>query len=81
MTRDDLFNSNANVIKTIAEAAVEVNPKAILAIITNPVNSCVPIACEVFKKVFCLKKLLVSIFLFSVNIFTIMLFSGWKTRP
>lgn len=51
MTRDDLFNSNANVIKTIAEAAVEVNPKAILAIITNPVNSCVPIACEVFKKV------------------------------
>lgn len=61
MTRDDLFNSNANVIKTIAEAAVEVNPKAILAIITNPVNSCVPIACEVFKKV---------VFYATSNIFT-----------
>lgn len=59
MTRDDLFNSNANVIKTIAEAAVEVNPKAILAIITNPVNSCVPIACEVFKKVIFRKEFLI----------------------
>lgn len=59
MTRDDLFDKNANVVKAIAEAASEVAPKAILGIITNPVNSCVPIACEVFKKVI----VIISIFL------------------
>lgn len=51
MTRDDLFDKNANVVKAIAEAAAEAAPKALLGIITNPVNSCVPIAVETFKKV------------------------------
>ncbi|VEN42310.1 unnamed protein product [Callosobruchus maculatus] len=50
MTRDDLFGSNANVVKTIFECATEACPDAIFCIITNPVNSCVPIACEVMKK-------------------------------
>nr|CAI5838416.1 unnamed protein product [Callosobruchus analis] len=50
MTRDDLFGSNANVVKTIFECATTACPDAIFCIITNPVNSCVPIACEVMKK-------------------------------
>ncbi|CAH1971826.1 unnamed protein product [Acanthoscelides obtectus] len=50
MTRDDLFGSNASVVKTIFECASVACPDAIFCIITNPVNSCVPIACEVLKK-------------------------------
>jgi malate dehydrogenase len=50
MTRDDLFNINAKIIKGLAEASAKHCPQAINLIITNPVNSTVPIACEVFKK-------------------------------
>ncbi|XP_017777259.1 PREDICTED: malate dehydrogenase, mitochondrial [Nicrophorus vespilloides] len=50
MTRDDLFNTNAGIVRDIAKACAEVCPKACLAIISNPVNSTVPIASEVFKK-------------------------------
>ncbi|KAJ8957875.1 hypothetical protein NQ318_001871 [Aromia moschata] len=50
MTRDDLFNMNAGIVKALAEAAAEVAPNALIGIITNPVNSAVPIACEVLKK-------------------------------
>lgn len=50
MTRDDLFNTNASIVATLAKAAAEVCPNAILAIISNPVNSTVPIACEMFKR-------------------------------
>ena len=50
MTRDDLFNINAKIIKSLAEASAKHCPKALNLIITNPVNSTVPIACEVFKK-------------------------------
>ncbi|CAH0545918.1 unnamed protein product [Brassicogethes aeneus] len=50
MTRDDLFNVNAYIIKDLAEAAAEVAPNALIAIITNPVNSVIPVACEVMKK-------------------------------
>merc|ERR1711964_246275 len=50
MTRDDLFNTNASIVAGIAAAAAEVCPDACLAIISNPVNSTVPIASEVFKK-------------------------------
>jgi len=49
MTRDDLFNTNAGIVRDLAEAAAKTCPKAFLAIITNPVNSTVPIACEVYK--------------------------------
>lgn len=51
MTRDDLFNTNASIVRDLAKVAAQVCPKALLAIITNPVNSVVPIASEVFKKV------------------------------
>jgi len=49
MTRDDLFATNAGVVRDVAEQASKICPKAFLAIITNPVNSTVPIAAEVFK--------------------------------
>lgn len=51
MTRDDLFNTNAGVVRDIAESIARNCPKALVGIITNPVNSCVPIASEVLKKV------------------------------
>ncbi|CAG9857543.1 unnamed protein product [Phyllotreta striolata] len=50
MTRDDLFNTNAGIVKALAECAAEVAPQALIGIITNPVNSAVPIAAEVLKK-------------------------------
>lgn len=49
MTRDDLFNTNAGIVRDLAEAAAKVAPKAFVAIITNPVNSTVPIVSEVYK--------------------------------
>lgn len=50
MTRDDLFNINAGIIKTLAEGVVKNCPRAIVNVISNPVNSTVPIVAEVFKK-------------------------------
>ena len=53
MTRDDLFNVNAGVVRDLANAISRACPKALVGIITNPVNSCVPIASEVLKKAGC----------------------------
>lgn len=50
MTRDDLFNTNASIVRDLAQAAADVAPKALIGIISNPVNSTVPIASEVLKK-------------------------------
>ena len=50
MTRDDLFNINASIVKGLCEAIAKTCPQAFVAIISNPVNSTVPIAAEVFKK-------------------------------
>lgn len=50
MTRDDLFGVNATIVKEISEIATQACPKALIGIITNPVNAVVPIACEVFKQ-------------------------------
>uniref|UniRef100_A0A1B6LGI7 Malate dehydrogenase n=1 Tax=Graphocephala atropunctata TaxID=36148 RepID=A0A1B6LGI7_9HEMI len=50
MTRDDLFNTNASIVRDLIQAAAEVAPKALIGIISNPVNSTVPIAAEVLKK-------------------------------
>eukprot|EP00271_Cylindrocystis_brebissonii_P009452 TRINITY_DN242_c0_g1_i1.p1 TRINITY_DN242_c0_g1~~TRINITY_DN242_c0_g1_i1.p1 ORF type:complete len:413 (+),score=86.10 TRINITY_DN242_c0_g1_i1:116-1354(+) len=49
MTRDDLFNINAGIVKTLVEAVADYCPKAFITIISNPVNSTVPIAAEVLK--------------------------------
>jgi len=50
MTRDDLFNTNASIVKALVEGCAEFCPEAVLAIISNPVNSTVPIAAEILKK-------------------------------
>ncbi|XP_065874490.1 malate dehydrogenase, glyoxysomal [Euphorbia lathyris] len=50
MTRDDLFNINAGIVKTLCEGISRCCPKAIVNIISNPVNSTVPIAAEIFKR-------------------------------
>ncbi|XP_071872150.1 malate dehydrogenase 2 [Bombus fervidus] len=50
MTRDDLFDTNASIVRDLTKAIAEASPKAIIAIISNPVNSTVPIASEVLKK-------------------------------
>lgn len=51
MTRDDLFDINASIVAELIEACANTCPKAIIGIITNPVNSVVPIACEIMMKV------------------------------
>ena len=50
MTRDDLFNINAGIVATLAEACAKNCPDAMFCIISNPVNSTVPIFAEVLKK-------------------------------
>lgn len=50
MTRDDLFNKNAGIVRTLCEGVARCCPNAIVNLISNPVNSTVPIAAEVFKK-------------------------------
>jgi malate dehydrogenase len=49
MTRDDLFNINAGIVATLADAVAEHCPEAWVAVICNPVNSTVPIFAEVLK--------------------------------
>ncbi|KAL3508739.1 hypothetical protein ACH5RR_028140 [Cinchona calisaya] len=50
MTRDDLFNINAGIVKSLSTAISKYCPHALVNMISNPVNSTVPIASEVFKK-------------------------------
>ena len=50
MTRDDLFSTNAGIVANIAAQVGQSAPNAILLIISNPVNSTVPICAEVLKK-------------------------------
>lgn len=50
MTRDDLFKVNAGIVRDIADAVARNAPKAWIGIITNPVNSTVPVAAEILKK-------------------------------
>ncbi|KAL6553490.1 hypothetical protein OROGR_007332 [Orobanche gracilis] len=49
MTRDDLFKINAGIVKSLCEAIAKYCPNALVNVISNPVNSTVPIAAEVFK--------------------------------
>nr|AIT70158.1 malate dehydrogenase [Desmarestia viridis] len=49
MTRDDLFNTNASIVKGIAEQCSKSCPNACFLIISNPVNSTVPIFGDVLK--------------------------------
>jgi malate dehydrogenase len=45
----DLFNTNASIVRDLAKAAADASPDANILIISNPVNSTVPITAEVFK--------------------------------
>ncbi|KAF1992569.1 malate dehydrogenase, partial [Aulographum hederae CBS 113979] len=49
MTRDDLFNTNASIVRDLAKAAAKSAPEANVLVISNPVNSTVPICAEVYK--------------------------------
>jgi len=49
MTRDDLFKINAGIVKGLIEACAKYCPDAYICVISNPVNSTVPIAAEVLK--------------------------------
>jgi len=50
MTRDDLFNVNAGIVRNLIGVGASACPQACFAIVTNPVNSTVPIAAEVLRK-------------------------------
>nr|CAH8841502.1 unnamed protein product [Trichobilharzia regenti] len=50
MTRDDLFNTNASIVAQLVDECAKSCPKAMICIITNPVNSTVPIAAEILKR-------------------------------
>ena len=49
MDRSDLFNINAGIVENLVSACADNCPKAIIGIITNPVNTTVAIAAEVLK--------------------------------
>merc|ERR1712216_837292 len=53
MTRQDLFEVNAKLNRDFAVAVAKNCPKAFIAIISNPVNSTVPIFAEQMKKLGC----------------------------
>lgn len=46
----DLFKTNASVIRDLVNGVAEFCPKAYVCIITNPVNSTLPIACKVLEQ-------------------------------
>ena len=50
MTRDDLFAINAGIVRDLTAACAKHCPQALINVISNPVNSTVPIAAEVLKK-------------------------------
>ncbi|MGP1930723.1 MAG: malate dehydrogenase [Arsenophonus sp. ET-YP4-MAG3] len=50
MDRSDLFSINASIIQNLIEKIAQFCPKALIGIITNPVNSMVPIAAKILKK-------------------------------
>ena len=50
MDRSDLFNVNAGIVRNLVEQVASTSPKALIGIITNPVNTTVAIAAEVLKK-------------------------------
>ncbi|KAF8127240.1 lactate/malate dehydrogenase [Boletus edulis] len=50
MTRDDLFNTNASIVRDLASAVGRVAPTAHVLVISNPVNSTVPIVASTLVK-------------------------------
>ncbi|VEU21314.1 DEKNAAC102463 [Brettanomyces naardenensis] len=50
MSRDDLFKINAGICAELASGIAQYCPTATVLVISNPVNSTVPVFAEVFKK-------------------------------
>jgi len=50
MTRDDLFKINAGIVMGLTDGIAKHCPNALICMISNPVNSTVPIAAETMKK-------------------------------
>ncbi|GES89199.1 malate dehydrogenase, NAD-dependent [Rhizophagus clarus] len=50
MSRDDLFKINAGIVRDLATGIANYSPDAYVLVISNPVNSTVPIIAEVLKK-------------------------------
>jgi len=50
MDRDALFNTNASIVADLVGACAKYCPTAHLLVISNPVNSTVPIAAGILKK-------------------------------
>lgn len=50
MCRNDLFLSNASIVRYLTLGVAEAAPEAIIGVITNPVNSIVPVAAGVLEK-------------------------------
>jgi malate dehydrogenase len=50
MTRDDLFNTNASIVRDLAKAVSKNAPDAHILVISNPVNSTVPIVAKVLQQ-------------------------------
>ena len=50
MSRDDLFATNAGIVAELARACARHCPRALVAVISNPVNSTVPVAAAAMRK-------------------------------
>jgi len=50
MTREDLFNTNADIVAKLSASCAKAAPNAIVGIITNPANSIVPLAVSIFER-------------------------------
>jgi len=50
MSSDDVFNVNASIVSNLSAAIAENCPKAVVAVISNPINSMVPIVSAVMKQ-------------------------------
>ncbi|QSL67109.1 hypothetical protein MERGE_001498 [Pneumocystis wakefieldiae] len=50
MTRDDLFSINSKIIIELGESIAKFSPDAFVLVITNPINSTIPIIAEVLKE-------------------------------
>lgn len=53
MTRKDLFEKNADIIRGFTTAMIRAAPRAMLCIVTNPVNSVVPVAAGILDRANC----------------------------
>ncbi|KAL3469808.1 lactate/malate dehydrogenase [Aspergillus californicus] len=50
MTRDDLFKTNASIIRDLFTEIAATCPRAMCCVVTNPVNSTLPVAAEALRK-------------------------------